>query len=88
MARRADFVVIGDTFTATEQDDFIEQVHETNPGLCVICLRNGMVEPETLLDVCLTCLCSQPGAEQTRIIETDNILSWPKPRSSTGASLR
>jgi hypothetical protein len=33
--------IIGHTFSPEEQDDFIDRVHEGNPGVYIVCLALG-----------------------------------------------
>lgn len=51
LARRCQISIIGHTFTSNEQDEFIDRVHESNPGIFLICLRFSLTQPQELLKV-------------------------------------
>jgi hypothetical protein len=78
VARQAQLVILGHTFTPDEQDDFIEQLQETNPSVYVICVRNGTVEPEMSLSACDNCLSCQPGAARAKVLEDCTTVRWSK----------
>ena len=61
-AGNADLVLLGHSFGPWEQDSFVEQVQETNPDLHVLCLYNGIVAPEMLLQACSRFRSCQPAA--------------------------
>jgi hypothetical protein len=70
--------IIGHTFSAQEQDEFIDRVHEGNPSVFILCLRFGLSQPQALLTAVATCFASQPGGSRICIMEESNVIAWPK----------
>jgi hypothetical protein len=70
--------IIGHTFSPDEQDDFIDQVHEGNPSVFVLCLRFGLTNPRALLTAVNNCFAAQPGGSRVCIMEESNVIAWPK----------
>ena len=60
-AGHCEMSIIGHTFSPGEQDQFIDRVHESNPGVCLLCLRFPMTHPQELLKLVRNCFA---GAEQ------------------------
>lgn len=78
--------IIGHTFEPTDQESFVEQVHKTYPSLFVICLRYGMIHPQTLLTAVETAFAAQPGGTRFWVIEMSEIASWPERVKAESAS--
>jgi hypothetical protein len=70
--------IVGHTFSVDEQDDFIDQVHEGNPSVFVLCLRFGLSNPRALLTAVNNCFAAQPGGSRVCIMEESNVVAWPK----------
>jgi hypothetical protein len=70
--------IIGHTFTPAEHNDFVERVHEVNPGVYLLCLRFGLVQPHTLLTYVTNCFAAQSGGSRVCVIEETNLIAWPK----------
>jgi hypothetical protein len=68
-------LIIGHSFTPEEQDDLIDCIHESNPGVFIVCLRCGFTEPNTLLKAVSRCFAAQPGGPRVYIVEGDDIIS-------------
>jgi hypothetical protein len=73
--------IIGHTFSPEEQHDFIDQVHEGNPNVFVLCLRFGLTHPRALLSAVGDCFAAQPGGSRVCIIEESNVIAWPQKAS-------
>src|ERR1700742_915115 len=54
--------IVGHTFSVDEQDDFIDQVHEGNPSVFVLCLRFGLTNSRALLTAVNNCSRLSPVA--------------------------
>ena len=67
-AERPQIALLCFTFSADEQERFIEQVQETNSSLFVLCLRNGDISSSDLLDACERCFRAQPGMALVRVL--------------------
>lgn len=70
--------IIGHTFNSAEQDDFIDQVHEGDSSVFVLCLRFGLTNPQALLTAVNDCFAAQPGGSRVCIVEESNVIGWPK----------
>jgi hypothetical protein len=78
LASHCQMSIIGHTFSPDEQDDFIEQVHEGNPSVFVLCLRFGLTQPRALLTAVNNCFDAQPGGSRVCVMEESNVIAWPK----------
>jgi hypothetical protein len=81
LAPHCQMSIIGHTFTTTEQNDFIECVHDANPSVFVLCLRYGLAKPSVLRKHVENCFGAQPGGSRICVIEKDNVVAWPKKAS-------
>jgi hypothetical protein len=81
LASHCQMSIIGHTFSADEQDHFIDSVHEANPGVFVLCLRYRLAQPSTLLRHVEDCFAAQPGGSRLCVIEKSNVVAWPKKAS-------
>jgi len=70
--------IVGHTFSVDEQDDFIDQVHEGNPSVFVLCLRFGLTIPRALLTAVNNCFAAQPGGSRVCIMQESYVIAWPK----------
>lgn len=68
LSRGCQMCVIGHSFEPHEQAEFIERAHEANPGMFVVCLRFGLINPERLLKTVAECFAAQPGSSQMRVV--------------------
>jgi CheY-like chemotaxis protein len=59
-------IILGHSFSAGEQSAFVEELHETQPGTCVLCLQFGLVDPMMLLAECKSILSAQPSCTRAR----------------------
>lgn len=73
--------IIGHSFTATEQNDFAERVHQGNPSVFVLCLRFGLTHPRALLKAVSDCFGARPGGSRICVLEESNLIEWPKKAS-------
>ncbi|HTF61437.1 MAG TPA: hypothetical protein VK638_01865 [Edaphobacter sp.] len=73
--------IIGHTFRAWEQDDFVERVHEGNPSVFILCLHFALTQPQALLRAVEDCFAAQPGGSRICVIEQSNVIAWPKKAS-------
>lgn len=81
LAAHCQMSIIGHTFNPHEQDDFIERVHESNPGVFILCLRFALTQPQELLKAVSACFAAQPGGSRVCVIEPSNVVAWPKKAS-------
>jgi len=58
---RVNLVILEEDFSDCEKAAFIEVLHENLPGLSVLCLGHGYIQPEQLLSECRSILSAQPG---------------------------
>jgi hypothetical protein len=70
--------IIGHTFTSDEHRDFVERVHETNPRIFILSLRNGLTQPQTLLDTVADCFAAQPCESRVCIVQYHHVIAWAK----------
>jgi hypothetical protein len=68
---RPEIVILGHSIQPEEQAALIEQLHETLPGLLVICMRVGVVAPERLLRACAAARDGHPGSQRVRVLDLD-----------------
>ena len=61
-----DLIILGPSFSDGEQSAFIEDLHESEPGLSVLCLKFNLVDPTILLTACKSILTGQPGCNKVR----------------------
>ena len=64
LASQCQMSIIGHTFSPAEQDEFIDHVHEANPGVFILCLRFGLHRPTELLRHVANCFAAQPGGSR------------------------
>lgn len=81
LAEHCQMSIIGHTFTPTEQNDFIDQVHEANPSVFILCLRYGLNDPNALLKAVAGCFTTQPGGSRICVLEPSKVIAWPKKAS-------
>ena len=66
--RQPRVVVLCQTFEITEQEVFIDELHETHPEIHVLCLRpDAGAPPSALLFACVECFKAQPGTGIVRV---------------------
>jgi DNA-binding NtrC family response regulator len=63
-----DLIILGDSFSDGEQEAFIEEVHESQPGMSVLCLKFNLMDPALLLSACKSILSGQPGCTRVRAL--------------------
>jgi DNA-binding response OmpR family regulator len=61
-----DLIILGHSFSDIEQAAFIEELHESHPGLHVLCLKYSLVDPAILLTACKSIFSGQPGCTRVR----------------------
>jgi len=64
-------IILGHSFSDGEQASFIEELHESQPGIRVLCLKFGLVDPMMLLSECKTILLGQPGCPRVRSLRSN-----------------
>jgi CheY-like chemotaxis protein len=69
---RPEIVILGHSFQPEEQAALVEELHETMPGLLVICMRVGVVTPELLLGACAAASDGQPGSQRVRVLGAED----------------
>ena len=69
---RPEIVILGHSFQPEEQAALIEELHETMPGLLVICMRVGGVTPELLLGACAAASDGHPGSQRVRVLGAED----------------
>jgi hypothetical protein len=67
--RSPDLIILGNTFSDAEQADFIEEVHESQPGMLVMCLKYNLIDPTMLLAACKSIFSRQPGCACVRLLQ-------------------
>jgi DNA-binding response OmpR family regulator len=65
---RPEIIVLGHSIQPEEQASLVEQLHETMPGLLVICMRVGIVHPARLLGACAAARDGHPGSQRVRVL--------------------
>jgi hypothetical protein len=81
LAAYCQMVVIGDTFSSREQNEFIRTVHDAYPSVLILRLRSGLSHPNTLLTHIGDCFAIRRGESRIRVIEESNLITWPKKAS-------
>jgi DNA-binding response OmpR family regulator len=81
LAEHCQMSIIGHTFNPAEQNDFIDQVHEANPSVFILCLRFGLTDPKELLKAVTDCFTTQPGGSRICVLEPSKVIAWPKKAS-------
>jgi DNA-binding NtrC family response regulator len=64
-------IILGHSFRDDEQTAFIDQLHESEPGMRVLCLKFNLTDPLLLLKECESMLSSQPGSMRVRSIRAN-----------------
>src|SRR5215472_1386445 len=54
-------IILGHSFSDHEQDAFVDELNECQPGTSVLCLKFGLVDPMMLLRECRAILSAHPG---------------------------
>jgi CheY-like chemotaxis protein len=67
--QRPDLIILGHTFKPEEQAGFVETLKESLPGIHVLCLRLGVVEPQRLLKEIQTIFSGQPGGTRVHLLD-------------------
>jgi hypothetical protein len=67
--QRPDLIVLGQTFDIEEQNDFVDRLKESLPGIHVLCLRFGLIQPQRLLKEIETILSGQPGGTRVHLLD-------------------
>jgi len=68
---RVNLVILEEGFSDCEKAAFIEVLHESHPGLCVLCLGHGYIQPDLLLVECRSILTAQTsGGGATHFLYT------------------
>ena len=81
LAAHCQMSIIGHTFSPTKQNEFIDQVHEANPSVFILCLRFGLTDSKELLKAVTDCFATQPGGSRICMLEPSNVIAWPKKAS-------
>jgi CheY-like chemotaxis protein len=81
LAAHCQMSIIGHTFNLTEQDSFIDRVHEANPSVFILCLRFGLEDSHALLKAVANCFTTQPGGSRICVLEPSNVIAWPQKAS-------
>jgi hypothetical protein len=61
-------IVLGDSFSDDEQAAFVDELHECQPGIWVLCLKSG-VEPASLVEQCRSILTGEPASAKVRLLQ-------------------
>lgn len=72
-AERPEIALLCFTFSANEQQSFIERVRETNTSLFVLCLRDANIAPSDLVETCEQSFNNQPGTARVRICSVEPV---------------
>jgi hypothetical protein len=64
-----DLIIVGHTFSDLEQEAFVEELHESQPGMRVLCLKFGLMDPAILLRECKLILSAQPSCANVRLLQ-------------------
>jgi hypothetical protein len=81
LATHCQMSIICETFRWEEQNSFIDRVHESNPGVFLLCIRVAMTQPHELLKTVNGCFNAQPGGSRICVIESNNLIAWPRKAS-------
>jgi len=73
LARSCRMAVIGNTFSAEEQEEFTDGVHESHPDVHVVCLRAKLERPTVLLNQIVKILNGQPPDSRAHIMHLDGL---------------
>ena len=61
---RPNLIVLEPSFSEREQVAFVDCLHESHPGIHVLCLDSGDISTEDLLSECRSILMRQPGGQK------------------------
>lgn len=61
-------IVLGDSFTDAEQAAFVDELHESQPGIWVLCLKSS-VKADSLTEQCRSILSGEPGSAKVRLAQ-------------------
>jgi DNA-binding NtrC family response regulator len=64
-------IILAASFSDLEQQIFVEELNETQPGLAVICLKFGVVDATMLLSECRSILSSQSTCTRVRSLRVN-----------------
>jgi hypothetical protein len=81
LAAYCQMVVIGNTFSFREQNQFISTLHDAYPSVLMLCLRFSLSHPNMLLAHVADCFGIKRGESRIRVIEESNLITWPKKAS-------
>jgi PleD family two-component response regulator len=56
-----DLIILSDAFAEYEQFEFVDELHESQPDISVLCLRLNVIDPQILVAECRSILSRQPG---------------------------
>jgi DNA-binding NtrC family response regulator len=65
---RPNLIVLEPSFSEREQVAFVDCLHESYPGIHVLCLRSGDASTEDLLWECRSILMQQPGGKKVHTL--------------------
>lgn len=69
--RSPDLIILGNTFSDAEEADFIEEVHEYQPDMLVMCVKYNLIDPTMLLSACRSTFSRQPGSSRVRLLKAN-----------------
>jgi hypothetical protein len=72
---RPELIILGHSFSAQEQTEFIEQLPEVLVSASVICLRPGILRPPDLLRECNSLLAMPPHSIRIHVVNADEMES-------------
>jgi hypothetical protein len=81
LAAYCQMVVIGNTFSSGEQNQFMKTIHDAYPSVLILCLRFSLSHPNTLLTHVAHCFGIRRGESRIRVIEESNLIAWPQKAS-------
>lgn len=64
-------IILGHSFSDNEQETFVDELSECQPGTYVLCLKFGLVDPMTLLKECKSILSAHPGCAPVRALRSN-----------------
>lgn len=66
---RPNLIVLEQSFSEREQAAFVDCLHESHPGIHVLCLGSGDISTGDLLSECRSILTGQPGGEKVHTLK-------------------
>jgi|SRR5215813_3590147 len=64
-----DLVILGHSLSPIQQGEFAEALHESLPGMHLLCLREGITQPTDLLQKCKAILSGHPGRLTVHVLD-------------------